>query len=148
MSLPMQSGFGSIGQTAIRNHTPKSDAKEGLRLAVDNARMAYRAERFKDGNPVPSDLGGNPIPDREDAHVIYLDPTWGQLTFRVAEAEGGWDQILVHSGNGSVKIGSELLDPDVKSRWLQFHEKHKNLGVATVGGNARRPQTPDDAWIP
>lgn len=134
--------------TAIRSHTPQSDAKEGLRLAVDDARMAYRAQRFKGGGPVPSDLTNQPIADREHAHVVYLDPTWGQLTYRFAELEGGWEKILVYSGNGAVKIGSEILDADVKARWISFHSKHGNLGVATASENARRSRVPDDAWTP
>lgn len=134
--------------TAIRSHTPKSDAKEGLRLAVDDTRMGYRAQRFKDGSPVASDLTSQPITDREQAHVIYLDPTWGQLTHRFAESEGGWKKILVHSGNGSVKIGSEILDPEVKARWIAFHGKYGNLGIATASENARRAHVPDGAWTP
>lgn len=134
--------------TAIRSHTPQSDAKEGLRLAVDDTRMTYRAQRFKGGSPVPSNLTNQPITEREQAHVIYLDPTWGQLTYRFAESEGGWEKILIHSGNGSVKIGSEILDPEVKARWIAFHNRHGNLGIATASENARRTHLPDDVWTP
>lgn len=134
--------------TAIRSHTPKSAAKEGLRLAVDDTRLAYRAQRFEDGMPVPSDLTDQPIASRDQAHVIYLEPTWGQLTYRFAETEGGWEAILVHSGNGSVKIGSEILDPEVKARWIEFHSRYANMGVATASENARRTHASDDAWTP
>lgn len=134
--------------TAIRSHTPESDAKEGLRLAVDDARMAYRAERFKAGTPVPSDLSNQLIVERDQAHVVYLDPTWGQLTYRFAEREGGWMNIRVHSGSGSVKIGSEILDPKVEARWISFHNEYANLGIATASENARRSQLPNDAWTP
>lgn len=134
--------------TAIRSHTPKSDAKEGLRLAVDDIRMAYRADRFKDGPPVPSDLTGQPITNRDAAHVIYRDPTWGQLTSRFAESEGGWGRIDVGSGKGAVKIGSGLTDSGVKARWIAFHNKHAKLGVATASENARRRRMSDNAWTP
>lgn len=134
--------------TAIRSHTPKSDAKEGLRLAVDDFRMAYRADRFKDGAPVPSDLSGQPIANRDNAHVVYHGPTWGQLTYRFADSQGGWNKIAVHSGKGAVKIGSALVDPGVKARWIAFHNQHANLGVATASENAQRKRARDDAWTP
>lgn len=134
-------------RTAIISHTPKSNAKEAMRAAVDDKRMSYRAERFKSGGPVPSDLSGSGIADRENAHVIYVEPTWNQLTYRFAESEGGWNRINIRSGGTAVQIGSSLLDPDVEKRWLDFHAKHAQLGLATASENARRHRTPDDGWV-
>ncbi|MBD8583353.1 DCL family protein [Frigoribacterium sp. CFBP 8766] len=134
--------------TAIKSSTPKSDAKEAMRAAVDTKRMAYRADRFKSGGPVPSDITGAGIADRESAHVVYLDPTWGQLTYRFAESEGGWDKINIRRGGTAVQIGSSLLDSPVEKRWLDFHAKHAQLGVATASESAQRRRTPDDGWTP
>jgi len=135
-------------RTAINENTPKSNAKEAMRAAVDERRRAYRATRFEAGSPVASDLSGQPIADREHAVVIYMKPTWNQLTFRFAEREGGWDAIEVRSGGRAVQIGSALLHPDVEARWLAFWDDHARLGLSTASENSRRSQASDEAWKP
>jgi hypothetical protein len=134
--------------TAIRKNSQRSDAKQGLREAVEEQRRPYRAGRFRPGAPVLSDLSGDPIASEEEAHVIYLDPTWGQLTTAFANLEGGWDRLAVHSGRGNVKIGSELLEPGVKAKWVAFHDEHARFGLATASENAQRPRGDDNGWTP
>ncbi len=73
-------------------------------------------------------------------------PSWGQLTFRFAESEGGWDQILVASGDGGVQIGSHLMDEGVHTRWLAFYDKHAKMRLATASEASARPRPPQDAW--
>lgn len=134
-------------RTCIQNHTEESDAKEGLRLAVEDRRLSYRDDRIAAGT-FASDVSGVVFPDRNEAHVIYEDPSWGQLTYRFAEGEGGWDHILVHSGSGGVLIGSHLMDSDVLARWLEFYDRHANRRLATASEAAARPRPPQDAWTP
>lgn len=134
-------------RTCIQNHTEESDAKEGLRLAVEERRLSYRDDRIAAGT-FASDVSGVVFSDRNEAHVIYEDPSWGQLTYRFAEGEGGWDHILVHSGSGGVLIGSHLMDPDVLARWLEFYDRHASRRLATASEAAARPRPPQDAWTP
>lgn len=134
-------------RTCIQNHTDESDAKEGLRLAVEERRLSYRDDRIAAGT-FASDVSGVVFADRNEAHVIYDGPSWGQLTHRFAEGEGGWDHILVHSGSGGVLIGSHLMDPDVLARWLEFYDRYANRRLATASEAAARPRPPQDAWTP
>lgn len=134
-------------RTAVNNHTDESDAKEGLRVAVEDRRLAYRATRMA-AVPCVSDVSGRPFASRDEAAVIYDNPSWGQLTYRFAEREGGWDKILVHSGGGGVLIGSHLMNPGVHSRWLSFFDKHARLGLATLSEAASRPRPARIAWTP
>lgn len=134
-------------RTCISNHTAESDAKEGLRLAVEERRLAYREDREADGT-LASDISGTVFSDRGEAQVIYDEPSWGQLTYRFAEGEGGWDRVLVHSGNGDVLIGSHLMDTAVHTRWLEFYDLHANRRLATSSEAAARPRPPQDAWTP
>lgn len=134
-------------RTCISNHTEESDAKEGLRLAVEDRRLAYRQGRINEGTFV-SDISGKAFAHRDDAHVIYDDPSWGQLTYRFAQGEGGWGHILVHSGHGGVLIGSHLMDAGVHERWLDFYDLHAKRRLATPSEAAARPRPPQDVWAP
>lgn len=133
--------------TCIDQHTPESDAKEGLRLAVEDRRLDYREARISNGS-FASDISGATFAERQDGYVIYDEPSWGQLTFRFAESEGGWDQILVDSGNGGVQIGSHLMDEGVHTRWLAFYDTHAQMRLATASEASARPRPPQDAWTP
>lgn len=134
-------------RTCINHHTPESDAKEGLRLAVESRRLEYRQARIDSGT-FASDISGTVFAAREDGYVIYDDPSWGQLTFRFAESEGGWDRILVDSGLGAVQIGSHLMDAGVHDRWLSFYDTHANRTLATASESASRPRPPQAGWTP
>lgn len=135
-------------QTAIRNDSAMSNAKEGMRRAVEDRRLAYRDRRFAGDGPVTSDVSSTTFGSRAEACVIYITPTWGQLTSRFAEQEGGWQNLLVHSGAGSIQIGSELLDTAVKERWIAFYDRHARPGLATSSESAKRPKQPDSGWAP
>ncbi len=135
-------------RTAIHSHSPKSDAKEAMRELVDARRLQYRDERFVDGHPVLSDLSGDPFPSRDSAQVIYIDPTWAQLTYAFAMSEGGWAKMPVHSGHGAIRIGSGLEDEAQADRWLEFHEVHAKFGLATASEAARRARSDETAWAP
>ncbi|MEV8274325.1 DCL family protein [Microbacterium sp. NPDC077184] len=134
-------------RTCIQNHTEESDAKEGLRLAVEDRRLSYRDDRIKAGT-FASDVSGIVFSDRNEGQVIYDEPSWGQLTYRFAEAEGGWDRILVHSGHGGILIGSHLMDTGVHTRWLEFYDRYANRRLATASEAAARPRPRQDAWTP
>ncbi|AND15257.1 DUF3223 domain-containing protein [Rathayibacter tritici] len=133
--------------TAIREHGAKQSVKDAMRLALEDRRMKYRERRFADGTAT-SDLSGTPFTSRDQAAVIYIDPTWEQLSFRFAESEGGWDAIEVHSGRGAVRVGAEFADPHVEDRWLDFHAQHARLALATRSELARRARTDETAWTP
>jgi hypothetical protein len=135
-------------RTAIQSNTPKSDAKEAMRELVDARRLQYRDERFAEGHPVFSDLTGAPFAARDEAQVIYVDPTWAQLTYAFATGEGGWDRMPVHSGHGDTRIGSALEDETQADRWLEFHEAHASFGLAKASEAARRPHSDEKAWTP
>ena len=135
-------------RTAIHSHTAQSDAKEAMRELVDARRLEYRDKRFADGHPVLSDLTGDSFRSRDSAQVIYIDPTWPQLTYAFAMLEGGWDKMPVHSGHGDTRIGSALDDPAQADRWLKFHETHANLGLASASEAARRRRSDEKAWTP
>lgn len=135
--------------TAIRQHSAKSDAKEALRTEVDHRRQEYREARFASREEVRSDLSGDRIDHLRDAQVIYVSPTWGQLTYRFAESEGGWGELAVTpASSGIAAVGSRLADRSQAVRWLAFHARHANLGLATASEAARRRQISDLDWAP
>ncbi|MGV3733060.1 MAG: DCL family protein [Microcella sp.] len=134
-------------RTCINDNTAESDAKEGLRIAIDDLRRAYRAQRIAAGTFV-SDVSGASFASREDAYVIHDNPSWGQLTYHFAQSEGGWDKVLVHSGGGGVQIGSHLMDQGVLDRWLAFYSKHASPALATPTEAASRPRPALSAWTP
>ena len=134
-------------RTCINNHTDESDAKEGLRLAVEARRLAYREDRITAGT-FASDISGVAFSGRDDGYVIYDNPSWGQLTYRFAAREGGWARILVHSGHGDILIGSHLMDPGIHARWLEFYDRYAQRQLATPSEAASRPRPPQSAWTP
>lgn len=134
-------------RTCINNHTPEADAKEGLRLAIEGRRLAYRSARMAAGT-FYSDVSGVAFAGRDEAQVIYDNPSWGQLTYHFAQGEGGWDRILVHSGSGAIQIGSHLMDPAVHARWLAFFDRHARPSLATASEAASRPRPPVLGWTP
>ncbi len=136
-------------RTAVHQHSMMSDAKEALRTEVDERRQEYREARFATREPVRSDLSGEQIHSLRDAQVIYMSPTWGQLTYRFAESEGGWRQLAVAPASGGIAVvGSRLADRSQASRWLVFHALHANMGLATASEASRRRQSSDLEWIP
>jgi len=136
-------GYGA----AIEGYSTKSNVKEALRNAVEEGRRAYREGRFAAG-PAVSALTGDPILVIEQAYVVYMRPTWAQLTSRFAESEGGWPSIEVDSGHGSAMIGSSLEDPAIEKRWHAFHERYAELGLATANEAASRPRSDESGWKP
>ncbi|MBT2473023.1 hypothetical protein J7E68_00075, partial [Microbacterium sp. ISL-103] len=136
-------------QTAIKGRTARSDAKEAMRIAVQDRRLAYRDARYDNGDPVASDISGAVIAAKDDAHVVYLEPDWAQLTYRFAESEGGWDQIAVTAGDGvAAQAGGLFADPAMQARWVDFHAHRASMALATASENARRPHADETAWMP
>lgn len=135
--------------TAIRQTSAMSDAKEALRAEVDDRRRAYREARFASREEVLSDLSGERINELRDAQVVYLAPTWGQLASRFADDEGGWDELVVApASSGIAAVGSRLADRSQAGRWLEFHARHANLGLATASEASQRRQVSNLDWLP
>ena len=122
----------------------ESDAKDGLRLAVEVRRLAYRAPQ-KAAGTFASDVLGAGSASRDYAYATHDNPAWGQLTYRFAESEDGWVRILVHSGNEAVVIGSHLLNTGVEAR-LGFWDEHVKPKLATPRESASRPRPSQDSW--
>lgn len=135
--------------TAIRQTSAMSDAKEALRAEVDDRRRAYREARFASREEVLSDLSGERINELRDAQVVYLVPTWEQLASRFADDEGGWDELVVApASSGIAAIGSRLADRSQAGRWLEFHTRHANLGLAKASEASQRRQVSNLDWLP
>ncbi|WP_072313381.1 DCL family protein [Agrococcus sp. Marseille-P2731] len=134
-------------RTAIRQESQESRVKEALRLAAESRRMAFRDARFAARSTSVSDLTGVPL-SRADAQVIYLRPSWSELSSAFAVTEGGWRAIDVDSGGGGVQIGSGLTDPALEARWLDFHDRHASLGIASTSEAARRSRSVASGWAP
>lgn len=134
-------------RAAITGSSPKVDAKDAMRHAVVSRRDDYRESRFASGAVVSCFLSGEPL-DEMDAQVIYVEPAWEQLTYAFAQREGGWDQIVVSSGEGGVQIGGRIADADVLSRWLAFFDEHARMELASRSPAARRPWPDEQAWSP
>ncbi|WP_314452258.1 DCL family protein [uncultured Microbacterium sp.] len=83
--------------TCIDQHTPELDAKEGLRLAVEDRRLDYREARITDGS-FASDISGVTFAERQDGYVIY-------------------DEALVGSTHVSVRRERGRLGPDPRRFW-------------------------------
>ena len=136
-------------QTAIGGRNAKTDAKEAMRLAVQGTRLKFRDDLYDSRAPVLSSISGDPITARADAHVIYANPEWAQLTYRFAQTQGGWKNIKVTAGGGTAaQVGGRFADPAVEQSWVVFHSAHANLDVATASEAARRPRADETAWTP
>jgi hypothetical protein len=136
-------------QTAAKGRSARSDAKEAMRIAVRDTRLAYRDGQYASGTPVTSDISGAVIADKEDAHVVYLAPEWGQLTYQFARSEGGWAAVKVTAGGGtSAQVGGAFADPVMEARWVAFHARHATTALATASENARRPRADETSWVP
>ncbi|MBQ3358481.1 MAG: DCL family protein [Microbacterium sp.] len=133
-------------QTCIKGRSAKNDAKDAMRQAVLGARLAYREGRYAGGATVTSFLSGMPIAKASDAQTIYVSPEWGQLTYRFAESQGGWDKIDVDPG--SAQAGGRFADPVVEQAWLDFHRDHANLQLATASEAAQRTRSAETGWKP
>lgn len=132
---------------AITGPSARVDAKDAMRHAVSTRRDDYRERRYAGASDVTCFLSGEML-DETDAQVIYVNPTWEQLTYRFALSEGGWEQIKVSSGDGSAQIGGRLSDPEVLRRWLASYDAHANLEIASRSSAARRPWPDETAWDP
>ena len=126
--------------TAIRQPSQEVNVKEALRFAVADIRQMYRDARFAAGTAM-SDLSGSPIESRELGHVIYLDPSWHELTEGFAAGEGGWDRIAISHGSGGIQIGGAVDSPDQLARWRDYHARSAAMGIATASEAARRPRS-------
>lgn len=135
-------------KTAIDGRSAKNDAKDAMRQAVLDTRLRNRDDAYAAGAPVLSAISGDPIPNRADAHTIYTDPDWCQLTYRFAETQGGWDNITVTSGDGDAQIGGRFVDPAVERAWIDFHDTHAQMVFATASEAAQRPRASETAWAP
>lgn len=82
------------------------------------------------------------------AEVVYLNPTWAQLTYQFSQSVGGWEKIQVHSGHGQIKIGTHLMDEKIYDLWRSFYIKHALPALALKGEGARRPRSDESAWTP
>ncbi len=137
-----------LGYTSVLSgSSPKADAKDAMRHAVSSRRDAYRDSRFEDEASVTCFLSGENLSEA-NAQVIYVDPAWEQLTYRFAQAEGGWGRLEVSSGGGVAQIGGRLADREVLRRWLQFFDAHANMQLASRSAAARRPWPNETAWQP
>lgn len=135
-------------QTAIDGRSAKNDAKDAMRGAVLDIRLRNREDAYARDSVVTSYISGDPIPNRADAQTIYVDPEWGQLTYRFAQTQGGWDNIEISSGDGDAQVGGRFVDPAVEQAWIEFHDTHAQLQFATASESARRPRLDDTAWTP
>ncbi|TFD63736.1 DCL family protein [Cryobacterium sp. Hb1] len=131
---------------AIRQHSPRSRAKEGLRAAITDRRTDFLESRLGAGGPVLSDLSREEIVNHSDAQVIYIDPTWEQLTYRFAQSEGGWEEIELDTGAGRALIGSQLANKVLENRWLEFFDKNAVFSLASHDEAVRRPRSDETAW--
>lgn len=130
---------------AIRQHSPRSRVKEGLREAVMDRRTDFLESQRVKGGLIQSDLSGNSI-EFTDAQVVYVDPTWEQLAYRFAQSEGGWDAIKLDTGAGRALIGSKLADVALENRWLQFFDENAVFSIASRDEAVRRPRSDETAW--
>ncbi|MCK8468274.1 DCL family protein [Microbacterium sp. KSW4-16] len=137
-----------LGYTSVLSGpSPKADAKDAMRHAVTSRRDAYRDSRYESGEDIACFLTGEDLVEA-DAQVIYVDPSWEQLTYRFAIEEGGWDRLAVSAGAGVAQIGGRLQDPDVLRRWLKFFDTHAHMELASRSAAARRPWPDETAWEP
>ncbi len=105
--------------SAIDQEGRVSDVKEALRSVIDEQRVAFREEAFDAGQVVCA-FTGEAIQSRNDAEIRYADPSWGQLTARFADTQGGWDAIAITSGNGTSQIAGDLADDAQREEWIEF----------------------------
>lgn len=104
-------------------------------------------DRYTESSPARCS-NGDAIPLRADAHTIYVEPEWSQLTYRFAETQGGWDKIEVTSGDGDAQVGGRFADPTVQQLWMDFHYTHANMAFATASASAQRTRARETDWTP
>jgi hypothetical protein len=121
--------------------------EDALRAAARQDIRDFRDSRFARGQTTVSDLSGAPFPERAAANVVFIRPTFAQMSFRFAEMEGGYDAIeLVEKQK---YIGDGLADPAARMRWLEFFRTYADPKLYTKSESARRSKTRDvTGWTP
>lgn len=132
---------------AIYPSDQKRRVTSALRSEVDDLRLAYRDSRFAGGSAT-SDVSGSTFARRQDASVIYENPSFSQLAYRFAESEGGWNSVDVESGASTSFVGDALVEPDVRQRWRDFYQAHARPQLATRSEGARRVRVDEQGWAP
>ena len=105
--------------TAINEPSPAAEVKDAMRGAVEERRLSFRDAQFAAG-PVTCHRTGAVIADRNNADVVYEDPSWGELTEPFAATHGGWNAIETHSGGGGVKVGRGFVDTRIESDRIDY----------------------------
>lgn len=134
--------------TAIDGRSHKHAVDGAMRHAVSDLRLNYREARFASGQPVECYLSGAKIIEQSEGSVIYNKPSWSQLTHKFATSQGGWSKIAVTSGQGAIQVGDRFVDRALEDQWIDFHEKHANLEIATASAASSRPRVDEKSWDP
>ncbi len=137
-----------LGYTsALSGASHRVDVKDALRHAVADRRDRYRDSRFASGDEVVCVLTARPVIEA-DAQVIYVDPTWEQLTYRFAQQVGGWHAIEISSAREGGQIGGRIADRKVMALWLDFFDTYANPQIASRSAAAKRRTSKEDDWVP
>lgn len=107
----------------IDEPTTAANVKSALAFALEEGRLRRRDEDFGTGEPIYCYLTGEQIIQKHQADTRHIRPAWRELTAEFAEHNGGWDAIETHSGNGTIFVGRDLEDIELREKWLTFYEE-------------------------
>lgn len=137
-------GYGGV----IRGITDAGGSREertrvdrALRNAIRPSTDEFLAGQRDSGLPLVSCLSGKTLDTGSDIDVIHDFPRWGQLVRDFTAIVGGLAQVETKRLDHS--LGEILVDETVRGAWIQYHELHALLGLATREENATRPHAGD-----
>jgi len=116
-----------------------AQVKSALHFAIDAERLRRRDMVFDSGTVVRCAVTGEVIEQKHQADTRHLDPTWGELTQTWVDGVGGWDAVPTHSGRGTIFVGRDVENADLRDSWLSHYLEYSRP-VFVKNELPRRPE--------
>ncbi len=114
----------------------KRRVERALRNAIRSQTAQYLAEQLRHGGQLKSCISGKVLDPLQPIDVIHVHPRWGRLVDDFVVQNGGYSSVVTRQMTHA--IGESLTDDYLKGSWIEFHQRHATLGLATPEENAQR----------
>lgn len=119
----------------LKPASPKRNVLDALRTAIKDQVFAFKDEAFLKKDTVRCAVTGEPV-SRHACHVDHEPPkTFEALAEEFLGSEGLDYLALAVGGYGDGEQEKRLLDPQLASRWAEFHRQHARLRITTKRAN-------------
>lgn len=109
-----------------------------LRLAIRPMTDQFLSDWRESGQPLVSCLSGKTLNPGDPIDVIHDTPRWGDLVRDFTSRVGGLG--LIETRRLDQSLGEVIVSDDLRAFWMEFHQDHALLGLATPEERAARPR--------